>query len=497
MVEIEFRLPRPEYEAFRWTHNEHFSGAVATLEESLRALRPRMGEDGLPNSIYINGYGYNRTQPSADSEPPTDDSIVAGWRERHEPAIEDYCKNLAAFQPRDVEPGAWRAVIEQYDREFWDIFGPVHRDTVGQVLRASEAWIRIYTERFGEERRDEALAMLAGFPNASTARAAALWQASRAVAGPTELLDDIREGRMPAPVSGTARQFIMRMNDVLSRFGYTTTMHLLDLPTWAEDPAIPLGMVAAMAAEPDDRDPLAMEAVAAARRETLMRQLESLDDGTDQLITDMLAVYRVARHMAPASEDHNLMCDQRLIAAARAYWLRIGEWLTDRGQLQAADDVFHITVDEAVQSLDDGIPPDRELISARRTQVERWREISPPATLGQREATETSVTVLRGIGAAAGVYEGRARIIHTLGEAHRIQSGDVLVCPATTPEWTPYFGVIGALVADVGGLLTHAAVVAREFGIPAVVGAPDATHIIPDGAMVRVEGTTGTVTIIE
>lgn len=76
-------------------------------------------------------------------------------------------------------------------------------------------------------------------------------------------------------------------------------------------------------------------------------------------------------------------------------------------------------------------------------------------------------------------------------------SGDVLVCPATTPEWTPYFGIIGALVGGGGGLLTHAAVVAREFGLPAVVGARDAVTAIPDGARVRVDGSTGIVTILE
>jgi len=252
-----------------------------------------------------------------------------------------------------------------------------------------------------------------------------------------------------------------------------------------------------MATEPDDRDPLALEAAAADRREALMRQLEALDDGTDEQIAAMVAVYRVARHMTPASEDHNLICDQRLIAAARAHWLRIGGWLTEQGALHSADDVFHITVDEAVQALEERIAPDAAVIAARREQVERCREISPPATLGKRANGEVSATILRGIGAATGVYEGRARVVHTLGEAHRIESGDVLICPATTPEWTPYFGVIGALVSDVGGLLTHAAVVAREFGIPAVVGAADATHIIPDGATVRVEGATGTVTIIE
>lgn len=106
-----------------------------------------------------------------------------------------------------------------------------------------------------------------------------------------------------------------------------------------------------------------------------------------------------------------------------------------------------------------------------------------------------TVQVVRGTAASAGVYRGRARIVVGLPEAYRLEPGDVLVCPATSPEWTPYFGVVGALVTGTGSLLAHAAVVAREFGIPAVVGATGATLLIPDGAMVTVDGSSGTVTI--
>jgi pyruvate,water dikinase len=88
-------------------------------------------------------------------------------------------------------------------------------------------------------------------------------------------------------------------------------------------------------------------------------------------------------------------------------------------------------------------------------------------------------------------------VIAALDAANGLEPGDVLVCAATSPEWTPYFGVVGALVTASGGLLTHAAVVAREFGIAAVVGAAGATTAIPDGAMVIVDGSKGIVTILD
>ena len=82
-------------------------------------------------------------------------------------------------------------------------------------------------------------------------------------------------------------------------------------------------------------------------------------------------------------------------------------------------------------------------------------------------------------------------MIESLEEAGTLVAGDILVVRATTPPWTPYFGVIGALVANTGGVLSHGSVVAREYGIPAVVGTRNGTSLIPDGAMVVVDGTTG------
>ena len=103
--------------------------------------------------------------------------------------------------------------------------------------------------------------------------------------------------------------------------------------------------------------------------------------------------------------------------------------------------------------------------------------------------------VLRGYAASPGSYRGRARVIETLADAGSLVEGDVLVCRTTSPPWTPFFGVIAALVTNSGGALSHGAVVAREFGIPAVMGTLTATLQIRDGATVTVDGTNGLVVI--
>jgi pyruvate,water dikinase len=107
-------------------------------------------------------------------------------------------------------------------------------------------------------------------------------------------------------------------------------------------------------------------------------------------------------------------------------------------------------------------------------------------------ATET---VISGIGANKGVVRGRARIVLGLDEAEDLADGDILVCPSTSPPWTPYFAVVSAIVTDGGGMISHAAIEAREYGIPAVVGTREATKRIPEGATITVDGEAGTVTI--
>ncbi len=104
--------------------------------------------------------------------------------------------------------------------------------------------------------------------------------------------------------------------------------------------------------------------------------------------------------------------------------------------------------------------------------------------------------VLHGMAASRGTARGKARVVNGLEDFERVQAGDILVCATTTPAWTPLFGSISGLVTDTGGILCHAAVIAREYGLPAVVGAGIATSVVPDGATIELDGGAGTVTVV-
>ena len=118
-------------------------------------------------------------------------------------------------------------------------------------------------------------------------------------------------------------------------------------------------------------------------------------------------------------------------------------------------------------------------------QLKSWAE--PPGDGNQ----------LRGFGASPGIVEGIAHVVTSVDEIGSIREGEVLVCPVTAPSWAPVFGKIKAAVSDIGGAMSHAAIVAREYGLPAVVGTGHATKRIKTGQRVRVDGTSGLVTVLD
>src|SRR5437660_12228835 len=108
-----------------------------------------------------------------------------------------------------------------------------------------------------------------------------------------------------------------------------------------------------------------------------------------------------------------------------------------------------------------------------------------------------TATVLKGNGASKGEARGRARVVRGLDESDALQPGEILGCRATSPPWTPLFAVAAAVVTETGGVLSHSAICAREYAIPCVVGLQGAMAKIPEGALISVDGTRGTVTIGE
>ena len=188
---------------------------------------------------------------------------------------------------------------------------------------------------------------------------------------------------------------------------------------------------------------------------------------------------------------------------------RLGAYLRDRGIIESDDDVLFLRRDELMAMLAGASPSLTTVTAERRSRWERQRRLVPPLRLGTmpgmlkrftesaeqavRGAARTSVDDIVGIPASGGQATGPARIVHSLAESERVQSGDVLVAPMTAPAWTPLFDRLAAIVTDTGGVAAHASITAREYGLPAVVGTTDATARLRDGEIVEVDGSAGVV----
>jgi pyruvate,water dikinase len=193
----------------------------------------------------------------------------------------------------------------------------------------------------------------------------------------------------------------------------------------------------------------------------------------------------------------------RLIDIGRALALRAGQYLVDDALLSEPEAVFLLEIDEVKAALRGETPPEAiaRVLRQRRLERQRYAALQPPgAFVGERPVYEQPLveqgTVLRGLPSSPGRVTGTARVVRLPQDGARLQAGEVLVAPSTDPGWTPLFLLAAGLVMETGGYLSHGAIVAREYGIPAVLNVPLATQCIPDGSTVVLDGGAGTVQIM-
>ncbi len=191
---------------------------------------------------------------------------------------------------------------------------------------------------------------------------------------------------------------------------------------------------------------------------------------------------------------------------ARAALLESGRELVEAGVLERADDLFFLQMKE-LNVLAMAAPGDwRRLVQVRRTTYQREKRRHPIPRLllsdgtavvaGQASSSGFKGGLLVGSGVSPGTVEGVARVVFDPANAD-LQPGEILVCLGTDPSWTPLFLAAGGLVMEVGGMMTHGSVVAREYGIPAVAGVAQATELLRTGQRLRVDGSSGRVALLD
>ncbi|MFO0597047.1 MAG: PEP/pyruvate-binding domain-containing protein [Myxococcaceae bacterium] len=265
-------------------------------------------------------------------------------------------------------------------------------------------------------------------------------------------------------------------------------------PRWREVPEKVLTMLQAKS----PRSPAQVEAEAIARRERAEAEVA-------RRLTLRRGVFRAilerARRGVRLREQLKSESIRR-IGLFRATVLELGRRLVARGVLAEVDDVFFLSL-EALDAAVHGKADVRQRVARARASHRLWLPLTPPPVVVGRLDPSSALPppvpgapVLAGLAVSAGVYEGIARVILRDDDQTRVAPGEILVAPYTDPGWAPYFVAAGALVVDLGGVLSHGSIIAREYGIPAVVNVGHGTRRIKSGSRVRVDGFRGEVTIL-
>jgi pyruvate,water dikinase len=312
---------------------------------------------------------------------------------------------------------------------------------------------------------------------------------------PEPVLDQLRR----APEGDSFRQLLQAF---LQRHGHRCMTEAEWLfPRWVEEPGQVIALIAGYLKAGDEYNPLAAETQQRREREAITNQVEQRLDPLRR------AYFRWAlgrAHNTIRLRDNGQHFLVKLLLPMRIIYAELGRRWAARDWLDDADDFFFLVVPEIEGSLFAGDPQQagldlKQAVAQRRRAYDYWRQARFPEALGAdgRPLPLAGATVaahkLTGIPASSGQVRGQAVIINNPGEAGRVQPGQILVTRSTDPGWTPLFSIVGGLVLEIGGQLSHGAIVAREYGLPAVVNVPEATTRIQDGQTIVVDGSTGEV----
>lgn len=448
------------------------------------------------------------------------------WEDEWRPALDDDWAFWAAFDYESADLDALAAHLEASLPRVAHLY-EIHYLMGPPMWFAIDEFETFYCDLFPGKTPLDAHRLLQGFDNKTLEIGRALWRLrdlAQAIPAVRRIFIERPTTEVWAALQASAegRAFLDEMRAFLRAYGGRSSLWDWGYPSWEDDPTPVINNLKNYLAQPD-RDLRAELTLAAAEREAAIAQARYDLAGYPQPVLDRFEqLLDAAQTALVLTENHTYYIDfngfgwmHRLIGAC-------GQRFAAAGRLAAPGDVFYLTLPELRVMLADPALDHAALAASRRAEAEHWAAYPEPAELGTRPAEavylyspdarrmmryigglvaeaplpEAEPGQLRGQAGSPGKARGPARIIRSLAEAHRLQPGDILVTTTTAPPWTPLFLTAAAVVTDAGGLLSHGAVVSREYRIPAVVGTRDATTRIPDGQMLEVDGDQGLVSFV-
>jgi pyruvate,water dikinase len=536
----------PDDERLFWTRDAmHFPNPVNALEDAF-FVRIAQG-DGFARASeaydmpvknlvrLVNTYLYSAMAPTVAPE----EMEAAGeraqqkigeamarlgetWRGEYLPEIQGYLSDWDRFDLRGAPmPELLTHLDETVDR-FRRVF-EIHFTIAFPMMISMSVFEEFYRDLFGSDGAFDAYRLLGGLDNKTVETGRELWRLSRRaleVPQVRKVLEEESAADVVPALEGSAqgREFLAQLDAYLDQYGHRGDLWGISYPTWAEDPTPAIKMlkdyVTQSGGGPDEE-----LASLAAERERLLAETRERLKGYPQAVRDEFEfLLKVAQESTILSEDHGFWIDFNTTARVRKVVMEFGRRFAEAGVIERPDDVLHLNLDELRETAQQLPDLDRkDLVAGHKAELERFGAMQPPPALGTPPPgppPDNPVTrmlmkffggppqpsdepgVLRGNPGSPGVIRGRARVLRSLPEAAELRQGEVLVAETTAPPWTPLFATAAAVITDTGGILSHSAVVAREYRIPAVVGTGAATATIRSGQEVEVDGDRGIVRVL-
>ncbi|GAC1533578.1 MAG: hypothetical protein NVS2B7_00890 [Herpetosiphon sp.] len=445
------------------------------------------------------------------------------WHAKLLPEVRAHFDWWEAFDLSGATLPALRAHLDETivrTRRLWEI----HFQIVFPTQTALSMFTDFYDQLWGGVASFDAYQLLQGFDNKIRQSDRALWELSRQA----KQVPVVREALQARPLSSVlmelerslpGQRFLHQLRSFLHEYGRRgDQLFELSKPSWVEDPNSVIQILKTYITQPDHADADALARAAASREQALAAVRSRLRQSPAASVRRFERMLTAAQAAMVIAQDHHWWIDLRGPYAARRVLLECGRRLVAAGVLQQPNDIFYLTLAELRAALAEQSGVDRhKLVAGRCAEFVYFSTITAPTALGTAPSLPpphmsllravgrvlgepppmaTATDIVRGSAGAPGIARGRARVIRSLDEATRVEKGDVLVIESSAPLWTPLFALAAAVVTDAGGSLSHAAVIAREYSIPAVVGTGIATSTISDGQLLAVDGDAGVVRIL-
>ncbi|MFC8149564.1 phosphoenolpyruvate synthase [Bacillus paralicheniformis] len=478
-------------------------GADPLTKDALMTVIERDFIKLIPNDQTAPIPGNGQTDMPAQFE--NDPTIVSDLMKRNQTSIEELKQNIQAKSGSDL----FDFILEDIQQLKKIVFDPQSTAVFMTAINAT-TWINENMNKWlGEKNAADTLSQ--SVPgNITSEMGLALMDVADVIRPYPEVIDYLQHAKEDHFLDELVKfdggkQIQDAIYDYLSKYGMRCPGEIdITRPRWSEKPItlVPMILSHIKNFEPNagNRKFEQGRRIALDKEQELIDRLKQLPDG-EQKAKETKRMIDLIRNFIGYREYPKYGIVSRYFVYKQAL-LKEAEQLVQAGVIHEKEDIYYLTFEELHEAVRTK-KIDDQIISKRKDEYKSYEKLTPPRVItsdgeiitGAYKRENLPANAIAGLPVSAGVIEGRARVILNMENAD-LEDGDILVTSFTDPGWTPLFVSIKGLVTEVGGLMTHGAVIAREYGLPAVVGVENATGLIKDGQQIRVHGTEGYIEIL-